>query len=248
MVCQESQRILGAYVDNEIDLVTSLALEDHLSDCSDCTYELEKQRSVKDLLRNMDLRPVCPPGLRQEILESLTPKQKAVKVRSWPSLRFRMWTATAAVAAVLLFAVLLFFYVRQNQRQVLDEVVDNHIRSLLANHLADVASTDQHTVKPWFNGKLDFAPKVQDFTEQGYPLVGGRLDYMENQTVSVLVYKRRQHVINVFIHPSSSNSKLLTSEKRGYNVAHWAAGGMEYWAVSDLNAGELQEFTALLRP
>ncbi len=247
MVCRESKRILGAYVDNEVDLLTSVALEDHLSTCPDCNHELEKQRSVKNLLRSVELRPACPPELRQEILARLGPQQKTGKTLRWPSMRLRAWTAAAAVAMVLFFAAFMLFYGRQGQRQVLDEVVDNHVRSLMLNHLADVISTDQHTVKPWFNGKLDFSPKVQDFSDKGFPLIGGRLDYMENQTVSVLIYKRRQHVINVFNHPASAEIKPVTSERRGYNLVHWASGGMEYWVISDLNASELQELTALLR-
>lgn len=246
MLCQESKRILGAYVDNEVDLLTGVALEDHVSTCAGCAHDLENQRSLKVLLGNADLRFPCPPGLRQEILESLGAQQKTSKILRWPVVPFRALIATAA-AFVLFLATLFVVYNRQNQNQALDQVVDNHIRSLMVNHLADVPSTDQHTVKPWFNGKINFSPKVQDFNDKGFPLVGGRLDYMENQTVSVLVYKRRQHIINVFNLPNSAELRPVTSQKRGFNLIHWAADGMEYWVVSDLNAGELQEFASLLR-
>jgi anti-sigma factor RsiW len=118
---------------------------------------------------------------------------------------------------------------------------------MMASHLADVASSDQHTVKPWFNGKVSFSPNVADFTAQGFPLAGGRLDYMDNQSVAALVYHRRAHIINVFIYPSTARMDPAQSQRRGYNIIHWAGEGMEYWAVSDLNASELQELVKLLR-
>src|SRR5579864_7216497 len=175
MLCRESKRILGAYVDNEVDLLTGVALEDHLSACTDCAHEVANQRAVKNILRDTELRFPCPAGLKQEILRNLRP-QPAFKILRWPRIRLQAWTATAA-AVFVFFAALAVFYARQNQRQVADEVVDNHIRSMQANHLADVPSSDQHTVKPWFNGKLSFSPRVQDFSDKGFPLVGGRLDY-----------------------------------------------------------------------
>lgn len=245
MLCRESKRILSAYVDNEVDLLTGLAVEDHLAGCTTCAHDVENYRSVRNIFRDADLRFSSPPELKRQILANLQPKQGLFKIPHWLSVPFPTWASAAAIIVCLVAALL--FYVRQDRRQAADEVVDNHIRSMLANHLADVPSSDQHTVKPWFNGKISFSPKVQDFGDKGYPLVGGRLDYMANQTVSVLIYKRRQHIINVFIHPDSEEIRPVTSEKRGYNLIHWASGGMEYWTISDLNASELQDFTALLR-
>jgi anti-sigma factor RsiW len=124
-----------------------------------------------------------------------------------------------------------------------EQVVSSHIRSLLANHLSDVISSDQHTVKPWFSGKLDFAPVIKDLASQGFPLAGGRLDYLDNRPVAALVYKRRQHTINLFLWPSpASDSGPRTLTIRGYNVVHWTHSHMAYWAVSDVNAGDLGEF------
>jgi anti-sigma factor RsiW len=123
------------------------------------------------------------------------------------------------------------------------QVVSSHIRSLQANHLSDIVSTDQHTVKPWFSGKLDFAPVVKDLAAQGFPLEGGRLDYLDNRPVAALVYKRRQHTINLFLWPTpGSDSGARTFSIRGYNLAHWTRSHMAYWAVSDVNAGDLAEF------
>jgi anti-sigma factor RsiW len=132
---------------------------------------------------------------------------------------------------------------------ITQEIISGHVRSLMADHLTDVASSDQHTVKPWFNGKLDFSPPVKDLSDHGFPLVGGRLDYLENRPVAALVYRHRKHFINLFIWPSAHGSdigkKTLASD--GYNLIHWEESGMVYWAVSDLNIGELQEFAQLIQ-
>jgi anti-sigma factor RsiW len=164
----------------------------------------------------------------------------------------------AAIAASLLFVVSAGYGVVTTTRAVSSrellahEVLASHVRSLMPSHLTDVASTDQHTVKPWFNGKLDFSPPVVDLTSAGFPLVGGRLDYMSGRVVAALVFKRREHVINVFIWPEAApggrpGSGPEEALREGYHVLHWTEGGMNVWVVSDVSLPELQTFGEAFR-
>jgi anti-sigma factor RsiW len=131
------------------------------------------------------------------------------------------------------------------EKQLAQEIVSGHVRSLMGSHLMDVASTDQHTVKPWFNGRLDFSPPVKDLAAEGYPLTGGRLDYVGRRSVAALVFQRHKHVINLFVWPATEADSKPAAIKptQGYNLIHWSKGGMAFWAVSDLNPKELMEFT-----
>jgi anti-sigma factor RsiW len=123
------------------------------------------------------------------------------------------------------------------------ELVDNHVRSLIGDHLTDVQSTDQHTVKPWFAGKIDFAPRVVDLTEKGFPLLGGRVDYIHGHTTAALIYGRRRHTVNVFILPAGASDMDAQSRAyNGYSLLHWVGDGLSYWAVSDAAASELEAF------
>jgi anti-sigma factor RsiW len=129
------------------------------------------------------------------------------------------------------------------------EVLTSHLRSLMPGHLMDVVSTDQHTVKPWFDGRIDFSPPVSDFAADGYRLIGGRLDYLDSRPVAALVYQRRKHIVNVFVWPAAdgSQSAVESAAHDGYNLLHWRRGGMNYWIVSDLNAQEMGVFAGMLR-
>ena len=154
-----------------------------------------------------------------------------------------------AAAAIVLLALVPFLRGPSTEEILAREVVSSHVRSLMANHLADVPSSDQHTVKPWFNGKLDFSPPVVDLANQGFALVGGRLDYLNNRPVAALIYQRDKHLINLFIWPSSesSDSGIKSEIRQGYHLFHWTRSGMTYWAVSDVEEGQLQEFVQRLQ-
>jgi anti-sigma factor RsiW len=181
-------------------------------------------------------------------LRQTAPAATPARVLPW-----RAAWSWAGAAAVVLLAALLGGVLGQILRQpapsnlLAQEAIASHVRSLMASHLADVPSTDQHTVKPWFNGKLDFSPPVKDLASSGFPLTGGRLDYLDHRPVAALIYQRAKHIINLFVWPSTEESSVQSLTHQGYHVIHWADGGMTYWAVSDLNEKELGEFAALIR-
>jgi anti-sigma factor RsiW len=239
---------LPAYFDGELDAARGRAFEDHLAACPDCTHELAALRDLRDALQDESLRHRPPADLEDRVRAALDQAPPSPVVgRRWTT-----WAATAAaLAAAVLFGAGLTMALRTPSAddRLAAEVTAGHARSLLAQHLFDVASTDQHTVKPWFQGRADFSPPVLDLKDQGFPLAGGRLDFVDGRTAAALVYHRRQHVINLFVWPSADRgaSDVKTLSQRGYNLAHWTAGGLNFWAVSDLNADDLQEFARLVR-
>jgi anti-sigma factor RsiW len=245
--CQQTHELIHGYLDGELDLVKSLEIEKHLEHCDACTQNYEALRSLQSHVSDSSLRFEPPASLEKRLRASLRREEKP---QPWI---FRWRWAVAAVsllAAVVIIWSVASFASRQSPDDVLaQEVVASHVRSLMANHLTDVPSSDRHTVKPWFDGKLDFSPTVKDLSPQGFPLNGGRLDYIGNRPVAALVYQRRQHSINVFVWPATqapaANGKA--SERQGYNVIRWSNAGMTYWAVSDLNLAELQQFVQLLQ-
>ena len=164
--------------------------------------------------------------------------------------RFWSWlTAAFASGAVAAMALMLVINQWPSDESIRRELVASHVRSMMVSHLTDVASSDQHTVKPWFQGKLNYAPPIQDFVADGFALVGGRLDYVAGQPVSALVYKRQQHLINVFVWPSTAvpaHGRFVADQ--GFNVRRWYHLGMQFWAVSDLNEQELEAFERLWLP
>src|SRR2546428_10463019 len=179
-------------------------------------------------------------ALRQRI-EAALPRPQAAPNRRAVLRGFAMGSAVSALAATGLVAIVLR---RDDVERIQSEVVSAHLRSLQAGHLTDVVSTDQHTVKPWFNGKLDVAPPVINLTAQGFTLVGGRLDYVDARAIGAVVYKRRQHVINLFVAQTSNTETQVAKVEtvQGFNIRHWSQHGLSYWAASDLSTEELAEF------
>jgi anti-sigma factor RsiW len=241
MNCENVQNMLDSYQDGELDLTNHLEIERHLKDCDVCGREYQNRRVLKSSFdESFYFR--APANLRKNIVSAL----RETKSEPAPN-RFWQWRwlaiATSAAAAVVLITFILFHVGPANNETLAAEMVSNHVRSMMVNHLTDVLSTDQHTVKPWFEGKLDFSPPVVDLTSQGFTLTGGRLDYATGRPIAALVYQRRQHYINLFIYPSARNTSPETKTLQGFNVIHWEKSGMAFWAVSDLNANELAEFT-----
>jgi anti-sigma factor RsiW len=238
------RELLHAYVDGELDLANVRETERHLQSCADCRATQKAIRELRSALTSDAPGYVAPAHLRRNVRAALRREVKSSRQTPSPWLMF----ATGAAFAVVILGFVLLQTMRATRSDaIVDQVVANHVRSLLAVQLVDVVSSDQHTVKPWFDGKIDFAPEVHDLAAKGFPLVGGRLDYLDGKTVAALVYQRNKHAINLFITPapaSRSTSPTVTS-RRGYNVVTWANNGMKYWAVSDLNQAELRQFTQL---
>jgi anti-sigma factor RsiW len=247
--CKETQNLLHGYVDGELDLVHNLEIERHLEDCASCLQTVKGLQALRAGLREAPLSYKAPAHLQKRIQAAV---RKADRAESASPVFSWRWLPAAAAFAVVVLAAWGLWRVRalpSSEDLLAQEVIAGHVRSLMASHLADVPSSDQHTVKPWFHGKLDFAPWVEDLAAEGFPLVGGRLDYLDNRPVAALVYRRNQHPINLFLWPSAqeaeSGTRALT--RRGYHLFAWTHSGMNYWAVSDLNTRELQEFVRLVQ-
>jgi anti-sigma factor RsiW len=240
MTCNEAEILLHALLDGELDAGHAHQVEAHVENCPRCAPQLRAHRELQQAMPVAQLHFTAPASLRQRIEKTL-PAPRRVSNRRSVLKGFVMGTAlSTAMAASLVVAV---FRTDQDQR-VLGDIVSAHVRSLQANHLTDVQTSDQHTVKPWFNGKVDIAPPVVDLTAKGFTLLGGRLDYIDGQAVASIVYRRRTHVINLFVTqggPSESHEARLQT-MRGYNIRRWTAQGLQFFAVSDINGEELQEF------
>jgi anti-sigma factor RsiW len=241
MSCEHLERDLDAYVDRELDADAAMAYRDHLIECAECRRRVAERDALGRLVRSAPFYP-APDRLRARV--------SAHTRRSMSGRRALSWAAAAAVLVLAIGGGIATWQSTASRGDALlaEQVVDSHVRSLMADHLFDVQSTDQHTVKPWFLGKLDFAPPVVDLAAIGFPLVGGRLDYVDRHPVAALVYQRQKHTINVFVFPARDEASARTYERsvRGFHLRQWIRGGMSFWAVSDLNDAELTEFVRAL--
>jgi anti-sigma factor RsiW len=242
MNCTEIHPLIHAYVDSELDLMPSLEVDRHLKACAQCTAMKRSLESLRSNLRNSDLAYRAPEALRARIRESVTDTSDEA-----PSRNSRPWGWQLLALGSIGFAIvtLMLQPAVTDRDRLADEAISSHVRSLMAGHLMDVASSDQHTVKPWFSGKIDFAPDVKDFAAQGFPLIGGRLDYLNGRSVVALVYRRNQHTINVFVWPISKSAGSTTEERRGYSIINRDLNGLHYCIISDLNGKDLGDFANL---
>jgi anti-sigma factor RsiW len=251
MRCDDVREGLSAFLDDEIDPLQSREIQRHLDGCPYCADALDQMKGLTERLRAEAPYYPASDSLRARVSQAAwreagrsegTGRRGGFAVGSWLSV-------AATVIAVAGGAWLFTSHQRQEGLASMErEVVSSHIRSLMASHLMDVVSTDQHTVKPWFNGKLDFSPPVTDLSTSGYPLIGGRLDYLRGRPVAALVYQRRKHLINVFAWPDekAADPGSPPRTQQGYHVIHETQGGMTFWIVSDLNPEELAAFARLL--
>jgi len=244
MNCQQARPLIGPYADGELEAATILEVEKHIHDCSACALEWRNLQGLKKALKQDALYFTAPTELRRRIKAELpSPRRDVPERRVWNW----NWLATGMSGAFAVCLALLLFVAQTRpsaEQRLTQEIVSTHVRSLMGSHLLDVASTDQHTVKPWFNGKLDFSPRVRDLAGDGFPLTGGRLDYLGGRSVAALVFQRGKHIINLFVWPAKEpdSKPTLFTPGQGYHLIHWSDAEMTFWAVSDLNEKELMEF------
>jgi anti-sigma factor RsiW len=247
MTCGETKILLNAYVDGELDSVGSLSVESHVQQCESCLTDVENLRGLASAIESGALRFNPPQRLKRNVQAAI----RASNPVTMPSIFGWRWTG--ALASVVLLVALTWAAITQwkssEETLLVNDIVASHVRSMMANHITDVSSSDSHTVKPWFGGKLDYSPPAKDLTEQGFRLIGGRLDYIENRPVAALVYQRSQHFINLFVWPSGDTGIRQEDQlaRQGYNLIHWTQSGMTYWLVSELNPTELNECARLLK-
>lgn len=237
--CVDHELLLGGLVDGELDAANTALVEAHVARCEACREELERLQAVRSLLQIEGVRDRAPQSLTRRIasLPELAPK--AANQNRVPS-----WLAPGVVGALAASLATISFVTPATTAAVDQDLVSSHVRSLQPGHLTDVQTTNQHIVKPWFNGRIDFAPPVPELADKGFPLVGGRLDSIDGKTVPAIVYKRRLHTVNLYVWPTKESGERAFV-KEGFAVREWTRNGLRFAAVSDIPAAELEQFEEL---
>jgi anti-sigma factor RsiW len=243
MQCDEARPLLEAHVDAELPAAERMALREHLAHCAQCGPEAAALERLRDEIRRAAPSYRAPPALRAQIRAALRREAAAMPATA----RWLAYAASLLVAVAVGSGGTWLISSERQQNLVADELIDSHLRSLLADHLTDVRSSDKHTVKPWFAGRTDLSPPGVDLETEGFALVGGRLDLIDGEPVPALVYRAGKHVINVFVLPSRRGAFGASVARRGYSLRHWTIGDIGYWAVSDASPGEFGKFEAAFR-
>lgn len=244
MMCDDARLLLHAYLDNELDAAQSVAIVRHLQACAGCAANYADYTKLREGMAHASLYRRAPDALRKpwSAEKPATSVLPASRARRAP---MALAMAAGFAAAVIIGTPLWLTTAHRggDTSQWANEAISSHIRSMQPQHLMDVVSTDQHTVKPWFDGKLDFSPRVKDLVNLGFPLVGGRLDALGGRSVAALIYKRHLHIINLYQWPvTSGDAAQHASQANGYTAIQWTADHMHFVAVSDVSEHELQQF------
>lgn len=250
MNCSEARIQLSGYVDGELSTSQCSRLDTHVSGCAACQRDRSVQSFVHEEVRRKLTRFHAPAALHRRIRRELQGKSAESRGSWWRRLNWAVLTPAAGMAFAVLFSanVVIMAALPSKEERLADEVLTSHVRVLVASHAIDVVSSDHHTVKPWYTGRLDFSPPVTDFAADGFKLMGGRLDYVGGRTVAALVYQQGGHLVDVYIWPMPGEGSMRPSSlaRRGYNLVHSSHGGMSYWIASDLEAPELLRLEALI--
>jgi anti-sigma factor RsiW len=255
MDCKRTLELLPTHVDQELGLSEVKELDDHLQTCLTCHSAFVSQTTLRAAIKQRATYFQAPSDLESRIRAALPKETDAQPGRAkqgpryWGSWNWMNVGSVLASLVALIWSAGLYLATPSPNQHLAEEVVSSHVRSMMVNHIADVASSDRHTVKPWFNGKLDFSPIVNDLSTQGFPLIGGRLDYLDHRSVAALVYRHRLHLINVYIWPAAKERQtaIQTASIQGYHLVHWSEEGMRYWLISDLDPQDLMALARILQ-